>query len=53
MPLERLLNPGGHPSEEALRKADLTSVELAARDLHPLGRSPIATRFYHVARATR
>ncbi len=32
---------------------DLTSVDLAARYLHPLGRRPIATRFYHVARATR
>lgn len=32
---------------------DLTSVDLATRYLHPLGRRPIATRFYHVARATR
>ena len=32
---------------------DLTSVDLAARYLHPLGRRPIATRFYHVALATR
>jgi methyltransferase (TIGR00027 family) len=32
---------------------DLTSVDLAARYLHPLGRRPIATRFYHVAAAMR
>ncbi len=32
---------------------DLTSVDLAARYLHPLGRRPIATRFYHVALAIR
>jgi methyltransferase (TIGR00027 family) len=32
---------------------DLTSADLAARYLHPLGRGPIATRFYHVALATR
>jgi methyltransferase (TIGR00027 family) len=30
---------------------DLTSVDLATRYLHPLGRRPIATRFYHVALA--
>ena len=33
--------------------SDLTSVNLAARYLHPLGRRPVATRFYHVALATR
>jgi len=32
---------------------DLTSVDLAARYLHPLGRRHIAMRFYHVALATR
>lgn len=32
---------------------DLTTAELAVRYLHPLGRRPIATRFYHVAVATR
>jgi methyltransferase (TIGR00027 family) len=32
---------------------DFTSVDLAARYLHPLSRRPIATRFYHVALATR
>lgn len=32
---------------------DLTTAELAVRYLHPLGRRPIATRFYHVALATR
>ncbi len=31
---------------------DRTSVELAERYLHPLGRRPPATRFYHVAVAT-
>jgi methyltransferase (TIGR00027 family) len=32
---------------------DRTSADLAARYLHPLGRRPVATRFYHVAPATR
>ena len=32
---------------------DLTSVDLAARYLRPLGRRDTATRFYHVALATR
>jgi methyltransferase (TIGR00027 family) len=32
---------------------DLTSVDLATRYLHPLGRRPITTRFYHVAVAIR
>jgi methyltransferase (TIGR00027 family) len=32
---------------------DFSSAELAVRYLHPVGRRPTATRFYHVALATR
>ena len=32
---------------------DFSAAELVVRYLHPLGRRPTATRFYHVALATR